>query len=315
MEEEKPEEITTKPAVVKPDAPEVAQPTIISNIQKRGKLIITAVATLLVFVVAVLLLSSSRSNKNMGIGKAPPPEPENVLLATVGDRKIYRDDVKTIALEQYLSSAVTNDVIKALLDTAVERAILDSEAKKKAISIPKQTSLSVYYSLLKEKVTEGQILAITEQDINWWIPPVPYEQRPEFEVQRQNQEAMASEIEKRFRNGEDPYAVAKDTVTKYPMFGQTLGYNGANISKSSTSITSGDRILNYDSSDSAKPFFKMMYKMNSGQIQKGIWTDGSGGAVIKVKSVSRGKSIDYNTWLADKVKKEVVFNAEEIKKL
>lgn len=280
-------------------------------VKKNIKLLAIA-CILLVAAIGYVVLNKSNNAK---VGKAPPPDPENVLLATVGTRKIYRNDVRGIALEVYLGSAVTDKVIKNTLNTAVERAILDNEAVLKGITIPKQQKKALYYDLLKAKVIEGQVQSVSEQDISWWIPPIPYEQKPEFVVQRQNQVAMSNEIESRFKKGDDPYTVAQDMVKKYPMFEGTLGYNGANIQKGSKTIIPGDRTLEFDASDSAKPFFKLLYSMNSGETKKGIWNDGSGGAVIKVSKSNKGSNIDYNSWLSEMIKTSVIYNTSEINKL
>ncbi len=245
-----------------------------------------------------------------------PSEEQNVVLATIGTTKITKDYVRNIALESYVPTAITNDVIKQQLDIAIERVLLEKEALKKNIVLPKNVSKSEYYSLLKNKVTEGQILSVEEQDISWWIPPTPdYEQRPEFAEQRSVQQEMANEIERRLANDDDPLTVAKDMIVKYPVFANILGYNGQIVKQIDQSTTSASRTVQYDAIDAEKPFFNLLYSMGSNEIRSGIWENGSGGAVIKTGTVTSGAKIDYAKWLADQIKLQVKYNTEEISKL
>jgi hypothetical protein len=255
-------------------------------------------------------------NKKSTVGKAPPPDPENVLLATVGNKKIYRNDVKSIALEQYLNSSINDEVLKQFLNIAIERKILDNQASMRKIEIPSQKTKTEYYNLLKNKVTEGEILSIEETDVSWWIPPAPdYEQKKEFQEQRSQQQQLANEVEAGLKTNDDAFLVVKKVLEKYKSFQPILGFNGAIIAKITDVPVNNVRTIKFNSLDADKPFFKLLYSMNTGEIRKGIWPDGSGGAVIKAVNVTRGERVDYETWLAQQTKELVQYNQEGISKL
>lgn len=239
----------------------------------------------------------------------PPPEPENKLLATVGERKIYREDAKKVALESYLGSAVTEQVINDSLKIAVERAILSKEAVAKNIIVDAKAGTPEYYLQLKNRVVEGEVTSATGYDLSWWIPPVPYEQKPEFEEQRKQQNGMATEIQARLTAGDDPYLIAKDMIAKYPLFASTLGLNGALVAQiKDVPATTVSRTLLFEKANETKPFFKLFFSTSQGKVAKGIWLDGSGGAVVKIIENTKGASKDYPEWLAEKIKTEVVLS-------
>src|SRR6185503_10484700 len=100
MEDQKPEEevkenqpvVKTEPVIS--DAPKTEKKS--SFWKKYNKTVVILSVAILALILFVLLNASHQTK----VGKAPPPDPENVLLATVGDKQIYRNDAKAVALEQ-----------------------------------------------------------------------------------------------------------------------------------------------------------------------------------------------------------------------
>lgn len=279
-----------------------------------NKLALLVVAlVVLIGVIGGLYYLATRQSKTVTV--APDGE-KNVILATIGTTQITKEYVRNIALESYIPKAIDNKVIKEQLDVAVERVLLEKEALRKGIEIPQNLSKDAYYDFLRNKVTEGQILSVEEQDISWWIPPAPdYEQLPIFAEQRNTQQAMADEIERQFQNGADPLVVAKEMIQKYSVFENILGYNGQIVKQMDPATVSAFRVLQYSSDDASKPFFNMLYSMGSNEVRKGIWENGAGGAVVKTGVVTNGQQIDYNQWLQEQIKTQVKFNEPELSKL
>ncbi len=280
--------------------------------KKSKKMFVIAgiLVSILVFAVAAFIFFTNSKTTNL-----PPPEPANVLLATIGDKEVRYTDVKKIALESYLGSAVTSSVIKEMIPVAVERAILENEAQLMGLNTKIEGEPAEFYQKLKSEVTQGKVVSVTEYDISWWIPPEPYEQLPEFEEQRKVQNEMANEIQTRFRNGDDPYSIVKDTAEKYPLFQGILGLNGALVSNLKPEDAAQPRVLQAEADDQDKPFFTLLFSSQKGQVAKGIWPDGSGGAVINVIDVTKGESVDYDSWLKSKIETGVIYNTSEISKL
>lgn len=282
------------------------------GLKKRVVLLLIGIAILVALGIGLFFLLSQQKKKTTPTSSTN----DNVVLATVGTTKITKEYVRNIAEESYIPSAVTNKVVKEQLNVAVERVLLEKEALRKNIVLPKNLSKEEYYAMLRNKVTEGEVLSLEEQDISWWIPPAPdYEQLPEFVTQRGLQQEMANEIERRFINGEDPLFVAKDIIVKYPVFASILGYNGQQVRQMDASTVSSFRTLQYSPDDASKPFFNLLYSMGSDEVAQGIWSNGSGGAVIKTGTVTNGAQIDYKKWLADQIKEQVKYNESEISKL
>lgn len=287
-----------------------ANPKQLTKKSKKKFWIAVIIMSVLVCVITAFWFFTNHKTANL-----PPPDPANVILATIGDKEIRYTDVKKIALESYLGSAVTSSIIKETIPVAVERAVLENEAKLMGLNTSIEGEPAEFYQKLKSEVTQGKVISVTEYDISWWIPPEPYEQLPEFEEQRKVQNEMANEIQTRFRSGDDPYVIVKETAEKYRIFQGILGLNGALVSNLKPEDVTQPRILLSDSEDQDKPFFTLLFNAQKGQVVKGIWSDGSGGAVISVVDLTEGESIDYASWLKSKIESSVTYNTVEISKL
>lgn len=280
---------------------------------RYGKFIVLAVVLLLGVLVLVLLASI----KKAPVGKAPPPDPANVLLATVGNKKIYRNDVKAIALEQYAFSALNSKVLKTSLDIAIERAILDDQATIKKIIIEKGNSKLQYYENLKDTIIAREIGTVTANMLSFWVPAFHdiYPQKPEYQQMRDLEPTVFADAIQQLQKGGNTYDIGKSILEKYPVFTPQLGVNSYILSKvTDLSLMQKPVIYQYLVNDSNKLLLDTMFAMNKGQIKILVWPDGEGAAVIQVVDKNNGEKITYDNWLKDKEKK-VIYDDKNIKTL
>lgn len=249
-----------------------------------------------------------------------PPKvemPENVLLATVGDVKIMRDDVVKLALEQNLASGITSEVLKYFLNNAIELQILRSEAAAQKIEIPKFTTEKEEFEYLKSKVTEGKIKTVEAYTIAYWIPSDGYPQEPLFDEQRKITPEVIAEAKKLLNQGEDPLSVANSIYDKYPILQSVLAFNGGlmkQANEKNIQFESTPRVYEFVEAEGIFYLQEKLFAMSDGQIEGYSWPDGSGAAIIKIAKVNRGEATNYENWIEEK-KKNVQYNQSEIDKL
>lgn len=283
------------------------------------KIIIIAAVGVLLILIGILLLIPSQ---NLPFVQKPTPTPKpDVLLATVGDKQIYKSAVELAAREQYAQSAITLDVLKTFFPIVIERAILDYEAEKQKIIVtnqeiknkvkelnPSQTqtpsqlkslSTTARYLLLKNKIITTQIKSVEAYTIGFWIPPFSYPQKPEFTTQRLEGATALNEIDSRLKKGEEPLVIARSIDTKYPVLHEILAINGY-LLKSLTDEKKAKtpRVYIYDKKNVGQPFFDTVFSLKTpGEIKKVEGKDGSGGSVIKLVSINKGESFSYEDWI------------------
>ncbi len=314
------EEKTPLPAENTPVSSNEAQsnPVLLGQSKKNKKLLIIVAAIIVVIGLLLVVVFLRRTNNNPSVsGKVPPAEPANVLLATVGGKKIYRLDVKNIALEQYLQSAIDSKVMKMFLDIAVERAILDIEAEKLKLAAKQpQEKPADYYAKVKEQVIQGTISSINATQIGWWIPPEGYPQKPLYETQRAEGAKAVEDIKAQFANNVETLTILKNTYDKYPSLQSVISINGTRYTGETVAGSLPlEREYDYDKDVNYFPKNKLMVGMSEGQIKGQVWEDGSGGVVIKVNKITRGEKIGYRQWLQDRIKALVVYNTEAVDRL
>lgn len=307
-----------KPITSKVDesqAPVIApQDSSSSFIEKRGKIIVGIIVGLIAVVVLILLGLNMSKPKAEKVGKAPPPEPENVLLATVGDKTIYRSDAKVVALEQYVASGINSQIMKMSFDTAVERAILDKEAEVKKITVEKGKNKIEYYENLKNAIMLREVGTVTANTIGYWVPAFHdvYPQKPEYQQMRDLQPKVFSEAIASLQQGKTTYDVGKSILEKYPVYKDQLSVNSYRIAKTDDiALMQKPVVYQYLINDSNKTLMNFIFALNKGQTKIFTWPDGEGGEIVQVVDKSFGSKVTYDQWLKDK-EKTVVFEANNI---
>src|SRR5581483_10683956 len=148
---------------------------------------------LLVLLVILLLLIGGFIVLSSVIKKQEPAPTQQVnanpLLATVGDKKIYKSDVVSAARQQYTN--VTDKVLQQTLNLTIERDILDIVSKQSNVivspqeinnslaqrlgnatnnQIPQNVVTATKYDLLKQKIMSIQVNSITASTASYWTP-------------------------------------------------------------------------------------------------------------------------------------------------
>lgn len=252
--------------------------------------------------------------------------PADILLVSVGENKIYKSTVQKVAEEQYVPSAISQDVLKKFLDVAIERSVLDIEAKKLNIvisenEIDKELQKSglgslnrnvIRYKLLKEKIIASQIKSVEAYTIGFWIPSFDYPQKPEYETQRIEGKKALDEIEKKLKNEEIPLDVTAYIFERYEILQPMLALNGYIFRKTKDqTLFTTPKIYQInekerDKSYTDKELFDILLTIQPNEVKTILRKDGSGGTVIKSVAVNRevGHS-SYEEFLNAK-KKELV---------
>jgi len=285
------------------------------------KIVLVALGILVVVVILVIVgLSVVKKDDARPKATNLPPKveiPENVLLATVGDTKIMRDDVVKLALEQTLASGITTDVLKTFLNIAIELEILRSEAVAQKVEIPKFTTQKEEFEYLKNKITEGKIKTVEAYTIAYWIPSDGYPQEPLFDEQRKITPEVIAEAKKLLNQGEDPLVVANSIYDKYPILQSVLAFNGGQMKQAKEKnipFESAPRVYEFVEAEGTFYLQEKLFAMSDNQIEGYSWPDGSGAAIIKVEKINRGEATNYENWMNEK-KKNVQYNQSEIDKL
>lgn len=319
MEDEKSEKPTTskidgqqKPVV----APQVPTP---SFIEKKGRMLIGIIAGFVVLIMVILIGLGlfNKSSKIEKVGKTPPPEPENVLLASVGDKKIYRNDVKAVALEQYMASGINSQIMKLSLDTAVERAVLDREAEAKKVVVERGKNKIEYYENLKNAIMLREVGTVTANTIGYWVPAFHdvYPQKPEYQQMRDLQQKVFGEAIASLQQGKTTYDAGKAILEKYPVYKDQLSVNSYRIAKTDDiTLMQKPVVYQYLVNDSNKALMNFIFSLNKGQIKIFTWPDGEGGEIVQVVDKSFGSKVTYDQWLKEK-EKTVVYETNNISSL
>lgn len=287
-----------------------------SFIEKKGKVIVGIIIGFIVFVLILLGLNFSKS-KVEKVGKTPSLEPENVLLATVGEQKIFRTDVKAVALEQYMVSGINSQIMKLSFDTAVERAVLDMEAESKKIVVEKGKNKIEYYENLKNAIRLREVGTVTANTIGYWVPAFHdvYPQKPEYQQMRDLQSKVFGEAMTSLQQGKTTYDAGKSILEKYPVYKDQLSVNSYRIAKTDDiTLMQKPVVYQYLVNDSNRALMNFIFSLNRGQIKIFTWPDGEGGEIVQVVDKSFGSKITYDQWLKEK-EKTVVFETNNISRL
>lgn len=318
MEEEKSENIISKENGEQNLPPIVPEKQPLSPTNKKTKHLVGILAGFIALILLLLVGVGMFKNVKVGkIGKAPPPDPENVLLATVGDKKIYRSDVKAIALEQYLASGISSQILKQSFGTAVERTILDKEAfDKKIVVEPGKTKVD-YYQNLKDTIIARQIGSVTVNSIGFWVPALHdiYPQKPEYQQMRDLQATIFTKATNELKQGKTTYEIGKLILQEHPVYSNQLAVNSYIFSKvDDVSLMQKPVVYQYQVNESNKSYMDFLFSLNKGQIKAYSWPDGEGASLVQVVDKNVGTKVTYDVWLKDK-EKSVVYNTDNINKL
>lgn len=243
---------------------------------------------------------------------------DNILLAQVGDKKFYTSDIKALAQEQYIESAITTKVINIFLRNAVEEEILKQEFQKEGLTIPQSSSRMSKINSMRDQVTSSLISSREAFVIGWWLPPYNYPGRPTeeekklLEQQRKDTPIALKDIENDLKKGVIPLDAAQNAHKKYPSVAGILAVNGYILDQEkNTSIFTKPRLYTKDKEEFENtPIYTAIFNQKVNDIRTVISLDGAGGSVVVVKSSSEGSYKNYNQWYETMKKKYVSYYKE-----
>lgn len=304
----------------------IVTPTPLPPNQKRNVIIIS----ILLLLIGGFFMFASVLRHQISTKQPAPSLSDTTLIATVSDKQFFLGDVKNVAREQYLESAVDNQVLKISLDTLIERTLLDSEAKKYKITVtdqevqealgnaPPQLINIKRYELLKEKLTPKLIQSRKAFTVGFWIAPENYQgavvnKQMESLMKQQRKDALPAltEIEKQLREGKEALSVAKDVIKQYPSLERIMAVNGYYVLRTENeSILINPREYTPQQSDKqSKVLFETIFRLQPGQIALAQdLADNAGGFIIKVITVSDNPYDNEEAWLKDQRKKLVTIH-------
>lgn len=285
-----------------------------SKFRSKKTLLILAIVIIVIGLVLSLFLAKSSLKQD---AQVPPPDPENVKLASVEGKNIYREDVVKVGLEQYTRDALTSDVLKNSLSIAIERAILDNESLVLGVSIPQENNKVLYYEKLRNEVAARVVGSVTVNTISFWVPAFNdvYPQKPEYQEMRDLQPKVFQEATLGIKNGENVYDIGNSILEKYPVFREQLGINGYILTKTTDiRLMKNPVTYNYLVNDSNKPLMDFIFSLKKGDIKEIVMPEGEGATLVQVIDKNSGNKMTYDKWLEEK-KSSVVIDDSALSKL
>lgn len=207
---------------------------------KSKKFIVGIVVALLVIIGGLVVLQM--------VSKKPTTTQvaANPVVATVGTKTIYKNDVVAMARQQYNQKNLTNKTLQSTLNSMIERDILDIEAQKLGIKITplelnnevatiraqqsgpltQATTDFARYTLLRNKIMEKQVKNVVTNTVGYWVAPPPAPQLPEYPKQRSDGAKAMALVATLLKNGSTATAAAKVVYANYPSIQPILMVNG-----------------------------------------------------------------------------------------
>lgn len=269
----------------------------------------------IIFVVVLILagtfffLSRNGNQSNSNIDETVTGN-ENVIMATVGDRQVYRSNVEAVAMEQYSAEDINDEIIEMFLPITIERVILDIESEKLGINIEPEENKSEYYQKLRSAVMSREIGTVTANMISFWVPAFGdiYPQTEEYQQMRDLRPQVFEEAKELFEDGESAYAIGQQILQEYPVYTPRLAVNSYILSMmQDSSLLQEPLVYDYETTEDTKILLDFMFNMSAGEIDTLVWPDGEGAALIQIVSKSEGDQISYEQWLNEKLE-NVVYN-------
>lgn len=259
-------------------------------------------------------------------------ERPNVLMATVGDRQIYSDEVVAFASNYITPSAIDDMVLDNYLHILIEREILDREAQAKGLAVNedelntdleelgissnspyyKRDRDDEYYKMLKTLIEASLVSSITLSKISYWIPSPtdPEANYPDYATELQELQTAISEAQTLVNNGTASYDAALTVFNKYPLVQKRLAYNGVTI----RSIQDGGEVSETQEYDLEKLkftgdyFYNGVITMTDGETKLLVDPAQRGSSLVNVVSRATNEFDDYEQFLEKRTEELVKLN-------
>ncbi len=293
-----------------------SQPT---DTQGKKKIFIIGGAILAIIIVGIIgylvfqMFSDSSSNQSGG-----PTADQDVLLATVGSKEIYKSQVVALAREQYQQDAINDEILQTFFNKLVEWTILDTEAESLGITVTDEeiTALagesaapsirqSTRYEILKDKIMNAQTKNVEANTIGFWIPSYDYPQEPIYDTQRSEVAIALQDIMLKLQEGQTPLQVTQYVATQYPTLPK-LSLNGYIFAKTQdqalmeTPKTYVLGELDPESTSSDPDLYAALNTVEQGDVIVVMRNDGSGGSVAQIVNVTTDGYVTFDEFLTAK---------------
>lgn len=244
--------------------------------------------------------------------------PADILLVSVGENKIYKSTVQKVAEEQYVPSAISQDVLKKFLDVAIERSVLDLEAKKLNI-IVSSAEINAYltanhlsakgsniakYVILKQKIIAIQTKNVSAYSIGFFFSSSTSSAKLTPQQKTADVENALNQAQAELAQAKSPFDVTKDLYNAYISVKPMVSLNGHTYFSNeigNESFFVNPKIYTFNNADIQKlgypEFYTTLSTMKSGDVKQVIAPEGYGGNVIKVMSTNNGGFTNYNDFL------------------
>src|SRR5258708_495062 len=191
-------------------------PEAVQSTSSKKNLYIAIAAVIFVCLAGLAYYSKNINNQ---LSNKPP----DVLLASVGDHKIYLNEVKKETFNDYGRDATDKKSLQQGLDTLIEHSILDNQALKLNLSVSDTEvqqkiaesaspsaimktdsyKTTLRYRILKDKIISQILKTRTAYTIDFWIPPLNYPdpltpaEKTKYDTMRQIGKTALAEVQQR----------------------------------------------------------------------------------------------------------------------
>lgn len=295
------------------------------EITRKKAIAVVALIFILVAVGVTVFLSQQNQDTR---SRASEESPDTTVVASVNGEDITKAQVREVALEQFASGSVNQEVLKDAMDVLIERMILDDEATSRGISL--DSSLveqrmsafdleqnEAYYDLLREQVILKNVKSRKAQSIGFWAPVTADQANlePEDKIAAESQIKAGvnaiPEMERAMKNSTDIGVLSKTISTKYPVLAASLtinGYRASEIEDSEVSGISGYKIYEFGDSNLDPVVLTGIFAMNVDEIKSFSSTStNAGGYVFKLLEKGNDSGLGtYDLWYSEKLSSEVI---------
>lgn len=263
-----------------------------------------------------------------------PKKSQDLLLASVEDRKIYLSGAQRRTEETLVKSAIDKKALQNTLDILIEEAILDTEAQRLNIQptdeeitrkVSQQGNASpsareqeqykaiAKYQLLRDKITQKEVESREAYTISFWVPPYNYpdpltdEEKAKFEKIRQDGKIAMDEAAELLKKGDNPLSITQHIFHKYPSIESRLALNGLIFklaNKDDHRFTKPELHI-YIADPNKQSGFKEIFDMQLDEVRVVPYENGAGLYVAQIKAITNTGVHSYEDWLEGK-KKELV---------
>lgn len=298
------------------------------NFLSKKTILISSIIAFAILNIVLLFATGVVPTENLPFLQKPSPTPiPDVLLATVGDQKIYKSTVEK-ALKNQTPAALNNkNAFENTLNKIIENKIFDIEAKKLNIIVTKDqidnaiknnnptstisasTNLKLLtkYNIIKQQIILKNTASRTAFIIGYWIPPLDDPRIKDYQLKYNQQSSEGNQALnfalQQLKSGNKPQDVVKSIYSKYTSLQHIIAFNGYFYEEiKNRSTLANPRTFTLTKDNINDDFTKELFDMKADEIKKILNFNGSGGSVVQIMTINSGAFKNYDEWLSNKEK-------------